>query len=63
MKIVNVNLPVLADSREDSAGVRGPGDVAHPAVQVESHQRLSAVIYYRKLLYDGSVSKHRLQNI
>lgn len=52
MKIVNVNLPVLADSREDSAGVRGPGDVTHPAVQVESHQRLSAVIYYyRKLLY------------
>ena len=40
MEIVNMNLPVLGDGREDSAGVGGPGDVANTAVQVECHQGL-----------------------
>ena len=63
-----MNLPVLGDGREDGAGVRRPGDVAHPAVEVECHQGLPAgFIFYQLgsvfIILLNVVFKHRLQNI
>ena len=65
MEIVNMNLPVLGDSREHGAGVRRPGDVADPAVQVKCHQGLSADILASLVskYHIGIVTKHRLQHI
>ena len=68
MQIINMNLPVLRDCREDSAGVGGPGDVTNPAVQVECHQGLPACFIFYQLwsafiVLLNVVSKHRLQNI